>query len=754
MIRERLQIIGQALRNRQIPEVAVEKTANNILGGFLDFGQTKLSTDKTVSIKLLEANKEWVYRNNDVIAKSVAAIEFILFKVKTVNGEFEFEKIEQNRLLDLLDRFNESTSKDDGIYITQSHKKLSGDAFWLIQRDRTGTPTDIYTLEPDKIELKLGDFTKSGSALIEAYEYKVVVDGKTKKIVYKPQDIIHFKNPNPTNPFRGYGAVEAAAETIDLDVLTNALSRQLFENGAITNFMLTTDKSITDEQLKRIKAEFRAAHGGVRNAFKTIVMGGGLTPKELRMSNKDMEFQAQLEWYRDKIMIIFGNTKASLGIIDDVNRASHESSINAWKESTVKPDMASICNTLNEFLVPQFGDDLILGFADPVPDNREAKLEEAKVLKEAGVASRNEIRALLGYETLDGEEHDAVPIAGEVPAPLQNVDVKRALRKRGMYAKLDSHREIYKASKKAAKEIITKRKKATQNKHSDVTAREHAVLSNDDVWNYWEKQIRMVEKLEDRFRNKVEQFIGKVKEDVLANYPEKQPKQYKKKLFDTEEYVVQAGFDFTPLLTEAATLAGVQALSLIDYDGTYIMDIEQVIANNIKLFTRSMLDTEQKKMTQIIADGLKEGKSIPQIRTLMSDAFDNLSKVQSERITRTEVLKAANQGAVDAWEQSGVVEAKQWLTAEDDRVDPACAALNGKIIGLDKNFFDKGSEFMGIKLDYADVDEPPLHPNCRCTPLPVLVGEKGADAVSATNAKLEEENKQLRQFIKELGDDA
>jgi hypothetical protein len=58
---------------------------------------------------------------------------------------------------------------------------------------------------------------------------------------------------------------------------------------------------------------------------------------------------------------------------------------------------------------------------------------------------------------------------------------------------------------------------------------------------------------------------------------------------------------------------------------------------------------------------------------------------------------------MEAYEQSGVVEQKQWLTAPDccDR----CAELDGKVVGLEEEFFDD---------DYGDGTEPPLHPNCRC----------------------------------------
>jgi phage portal protein BeeE len=173
---------------------------------------------------------------------------------------------------------------------------------------------------------------------------------------------------------------------------------------------LTTDKSLTDEQLKRLKAEMNASYTGASNAYKTMILGGGLKPEDISYSNKDMQFLDQLEWYRDKLMIGFGNTKASLGMIDDVNRASHESSLVEWKRNTVQPDMNAIVNTLNEFLVPEFGTNLVLGYCDPVPEDRTDDVSEAQTLYAAGVMTLNEARALIDLEEIEGGETVKQPV--------------------------------------------------------------------------------------------------------------------------------------------------------------------------------------------------------------------------------------------------------------------------------------------------------------------------------------------------------
>lgn len=401
----KLPLIGEITTGRDIPKIGEVKTKTlDVLGGMLEFGDNKLSSNTTISNKLLMANKGWVYRNNDAIAQEVSKIEFELYTLGLSKGEIVYNEIESHPLLDLLDRPNEETTKSDAMYILQSHKKLTGDAFWVKLRDGKGQVVALRTLPPDKVKLILQSPTEKDPTVIQAYNYVDKIDGQEINVKYNPKDIIHFKKPNPNNPFRGIGAVEPLAETIDLDNLTDQTTLSFLKKGAIQNFALTTDSKITDDQLKRLKAEMRATTNGQQNAYNTPIFGGGLKPVDISYSSKDQEFLAKSEWYRDKIMYIFGNTKASLGMVEDVNRASFEGSNIGWLRNTVKPDMEAIINTLNEFLVPEFGDNIVLGMKDPVPEDRADDVLEASDLYKNGIIMRSEARELLDYESDASDE--------------------------------------------------------------------------------------------------------------------------------------------------------------------------------------------------------------------------------------------------------------------------------------------------------------------------------------------------------------
>ncbi len=768
----RLPFIGEIKTGRdtavEVPTVTTIETGDSkklldVLGGALTFSNNRLSDEKTISGKLLLANKEWVYRNNDVIAQEVSKMELQLFSVGLKDGEIVFNEIQEHPILDLLDRFNTTTTRMDGIYVTQSDKKLTGDAFWLL--DKNGKSIEnIFILPPDKVELNLGNPTDSTADLVESYTYKDTIDGNKIEETYTRDQIIHFKKPNPRNPFRGLGAVEAMADTIDSDNLTNQMQRSFFEKGAISNFVLTTDSKITEDQLKRIQAEFRGMYAGARNAFKTMVFGNGLKPSPVGFSNKDMQFLDLLEWYRDKIMIGFGNTKASLGIVDDVNRASFDGAYGGWLRSTVKPDMDAIVATINEYLVPMFGKNLILGYKDPVPEDSSDEITTAIALKQAGIIKINEAREVADYDPVDGgdvfaptggvsypgqpeptvqpAQDPATDPSGDgsntdngnnegkmfrkfkrksaLPPALAHLDVNKILRSQKMFTQQRINREAKEMAKPLIRQMLES-KKAVKTESEPLISTQ---FTNERLNEYYGKQIHIVDVLEDRFEKAVLKLLGKVEDAAVHNLESeigtlkalRRAMSKNKALFNEEDLKVQAQLDLTPLLMQELILAGEEAYRLIGVEDTYMpYKVADKVKEAVDKFATSMLETDRKVLAGIISDGIEAGQSIPEMSAALREKFGQYSKSQAELITRTETLRVSNLAAEDAFIQSGVVEAKQWLVAPD--ACPICAPLNGKIVGLGKEFYEADDS------GFQD-GNPPKHGRCRCVLIPVVIGAK------------------------------
>ena len=130
------------------------------------------------------------------------------------------------------------------------------------------------------------------------------------------------------------------------------------------------------------------------------------------------------------------------------------------------------------------------------------------------------------------------------------------------------------------------------------------------------------------------------------------------------------------------------------------------------------------KLRSELIEGMKEGEGIPQLTKRVNTTYDNWNKVRSETIARSEAMRASNRGAIESYRQSGVVKSKMWITYHDERTCYSCADLDGKVIGLEDNYFnlgdadeviERGGRTHTFKNDYEDIGSPPRHARCRCT---------------------------------------
>ena len=113
-----------------------------------------------------------------------------------------------------------------------------------------------------------------------------------------------------------------------------------------------------------------------------------------------------------------------------------------------------------------------------------------------------------------------------------------------------------------------------------------------------------------------------------------------------------------------------------------------------------------------LRDQLKEavlsGEGIPDVEKRIESVFDMARGYRTERIARTEVISASNEGNFAAYLQSGVVENKKWISSRDADVRPS-HQIDGEEVGLDEPFSN------GLMYPGDPAGGPEEICNCRCT---------------------------------------
>lgn len=117
--------------------------------------------------------------------------------------------------------------------------------------------------------------------------------------------------------------------------------------------------------------------------------------------------------------------------------------------------------------------------------------------------------------------------------------------------------------------------------------------------------------------------------------------------------------------------------------------------------------------------GLDMGKVARGVMAEMS----GWDKSYSRLITRTGIVWANNEGAVQKYIDVGITE-KQWYATDDELTCPYCAEMHEKIVGVEGDFVGAGDSVrveggaLRIPEQVGGIQHPPLHPNCRCVILP------------------------------------
>ena len=102
------------------------------------------------------------------------------------------------------------------------------------------------------------------------------------------------------------------------------------------------------------------------------------------------------------------------------------------------------------------------------------------------------------------------------------------------------------------------------------------------------------------------------------------------------------------------------------------------------------------------------------------------SEVRADMLARTGTIWALNEGAQQRYIIAGVVEV-EWIVTSDDVLCPYCASMNHQVVAVSEPFV-KGSRLTvslgggrtGTLKTIGGIEHPPLHPNCRCTLVPVI----------------------------------
>jgi HK97 family phage portal protein len=618
--------------------------------------------------KLMAQYDRYVYAIVSAIAEESAKINFEVYN--------KADKIVQSHpFLSLIKKPNPDQSQFQFLELHFTYMKLTGESYWyLVSGERSKKPKELYLLRPDLMEVVIDEDDPAGN--VKGYEYSKP-DGKKEK--FDKSEILHFKTPNPVDPKYGMGTVQASRVYIQTEDFSSNWTKNSIYNSGRPSGILNVKGVITPDEFKQIKRQFKDTYSGVDNAGKTMLLKGadGIDYQKLGMELGEVAMKELKDMTRDDIMVMFRVSKTVLGVTDDVNRASAMEARAVFTRNVIMPEVDRFIDHINAFLMPTWTKDTTLKYEDPTLQTDQDRLEEW-VKGHNKWLTTNDIRAERELDPIKGGDVIREPI--------------------NMVPTMGDFKPVVAESKKKRKGV-----------------------NREEVFD------QEIFKIQDIYAKEYQEFITQEFEIQEKEILKGKKANFVEWLFDKEAADARLITVLNPLGIQLVSEVAKIALGMAGDDDTEFLIDEHVTNYVYERVGRIVPEMNTQTINSIeasIAEGIAQGESVAQLKKRIKEIYIDATDVRAERIARTESLAASNQGAMEAYRQSPLVIGKEWRTT----IDPCefCAALDGKIVELNESYADLGGTFTGqdgglLKIGYETIEHPPLHPNCRCTLLPVVL---------------------------------
>ena len=356
-------------------------------------------------------NNAIAYRCINEISQGAAGVRLKLMRGKNT--------VEDHPLLDLLDRPSPTKGYVELFESLYSFLLLSGNSYLISTGNDGSPPQEMYCLRPDRVKIIPGQMS-----LPLGYQYtvngKVVTEYEVNQST-GASPVKHFKLFHPKHDHLGLSPLVSAATNLDSHNLTNRHNVALLQNGARPSgavIFKPKDESgssvqLSDSQRAQIISDMESRFSGSSNAGRPMLLEGDFTFQQMGLSPKDMDFSVLKKMSAIDIALCFGVPAQLVGIPDAQTYNNMPEARLALYEETIIPILRRIQSDLNEWLTPQFADDLKLEYdIDSIPamaESRKRVFESVVQGVNAGILTRNEARAKLGIDPIKGGDTLFVP---------------------------------------------------------------------------------------------------------------------------------------------------------------------------------------------------------------------------------------------------------------------------------------------------------------------------------------------------------
>jgi HK97 family phage portal protein len=645
--------------------------------------------------------------------------------------------------------------------------ELAGQSFVWLDRGETGTeiPTEAHVLF-DSVQVLVDKPVQDRPTTANISGYMINrADGA--RIPVLPEEMLWLRYPHPFDPLGCLAPWKAARHAVDMDAFAREWQLSSYRNGAMPKGVIYVGE-MESEELVTTRASWRASMQGAENAGKNLIVGsppGGGTPisyARVSLTPEEMDYLESRVANREEVELAFGVPHDYLsGGTTYENRAAAKTTL--WSD-TIVPKLEIIGSEADRVLLPsdQEEAEFDLSGVDALQDSQDAKASRARIAVYADIAMIDEARATLGLDPLPGGlgQHTLTPYRGQFapvpgatgdPAGQAFADLSALLSRADGLAGDELLRTLQSIETHLAQQPQVIRAQPVRPALPAADARRSPSLADinrayDALEATGRAAVRALAKEQrervlrdfDRLMKKPErstEWLTEVRTEATALAREQSltlavpdldavpatgatalevasgPDGWEQRislrdLFDGAYWRRRTAAVLRPFVRSAAERGGASITASFDVDepavSDFLDDRIEDLAGQVTATTEAVL------RSRVLAHGVAEGESIPELRARLQSVFTDLSDYRATMIARTETVGAYNAAAQEAAMDSGASH-KTWLSTDDKRTRASHRAAGGTQVPLNKKFPLTQSRWPGDPVAPANQSI-----NCRC----------------------------------------
>jgi phage portal protein BeeE len=188
-----------------------------------------------------------------------------------------------------------------------------------------------------------------------------------------PQDftvdeVAHWSpTPDPVAEFRGLSWLTPVLREVMADNAMTQYKIQYLENAASPNLLIRYTQKLNSDQAERIAGRINARHGGVSNAFRTMVLDEGADATVIGNTFEQMNFSTVQAAGENRIIIASGVPGIVIGSKEGLMAATYsnyEQAMRRFADITMRPLWRSVSACLSKLVAVPAGSQLWFDISD------------------------------------------------------------------------------------------------------------------------------------------------------------------------------------------------------------------------------------------------------------------------------------------------------------------------------------------------------------------------------------------------------